>query len=137
MAKFKHIAIVSMDPAKLARFYEDVFDMKILNSSKSGATYLTDGYINLALLPNKAEGKPSGLNHFGFEIDDQAEIAARMEKAGLLAPGQRPRDRPYAERRGADPDGNNFDLSVHGFQAVEYEKDRERRTGADQDKIDA
>ena len=137
MAKLKHIAIVSMDPAKLAKFYEEVFDMKILNSSKSGATYLTDGYINLALLPNKAEGKPSGLNHFGFEIDDQAEIAARMEKIGMKPPGQRPRDRPYAETRGADPDGNNFDLSVHGFQSVEFEKDRERRTDADQEKIDA
>jgi len=81
MAKIKHIAIVTMDPPKLAEFYRDVFDMKILHSSNNGATYLTDGYINLALLPNKAEGKPNGLNHFGFEIDDQAEIAAKMEGA--------------------------------------------------------
>ena len=55
MAKIKHIAIVTMDPPKLANFYTKVFDMKILHQSKGGATYLTDGYINVALLPNKAE----------------------------------------------------------------------------------
>ena len=30
-------------------------------------------------------------------------------------PGKRPADRPYAETRGTDPDGNNFDLSVQGY----------------------
>ena len=65
MAKIKHIAIVTMDSEKLAKFYCDVFDMKILHASKSGATYITDGYINVALLPQSAEGKPNGLNHFG------------------------------------------------------------------------
>jgi catechol 2,3-dioxygenase-like lactoylglutathione lyase family enzyme len=137
MAKIKHIAIVTMDPPKLAEFYRDVFDMKILHSSNNGATYLTDGYINLALLPNKAEGKPNGLNHFGFEIDDQAEIAAKMEAAGVKAPGQRPRNRPYAETRGCDPEGNNFDLSVHGFQQVEYAADREKADGVEPEKVDA
>ena len=55
MAKIKHIAIVTMDAPKLADFYTKVFDMKILNTSKRGAMYLTDGYINVALLPNKAD----------------------------------------------------------------------------------
>ncbi len=43
MAKIKHIAIVTMDSEKLAKFYCDVFDMKILHASKTGATYITDG----------------------------------------------------------------------------------------------
>jgi catechol 2,3-dioxygenase-like lactoylglutathione lyase family enzyme len=130
MAKIKHIAIVTMDSEKLSRFYCEVFDMKILHASKNGATYITDGYINVALLPQSAQGKPNGLNHFGFEIDDQEEIARRMEAFGLKAPGQRPRNRPYAETRGCDPEGNNFDLSVHGFQTIEYEADREKEEGA-------
>ncbi len=137
MAKIKHIAIVTMDAPKLAEFYTKVFDMKILHSSKSGATYLTDGYINVALLPNKAEGKPNGLNHIGFEIDNQEEIARRIEAFGIKAPAQRPRNRPYAETRGCDPEGNNFDLSVHGFQEVEYEADRERGIKRVQEKVDA
>lgn len=47
-----------------------------------------------------------------------------MENFGADRPGVRPANRPYAETRGADPDGNNFDLSVHGFQTVEYKKER-------------
>lgn len=137
MAKIKHIAIVTMDAEKLAKFYCEVFDMKILSSSKSGATYITDGYINVALLPQKSEGKPSGLNHFGFEIDDQDEIAQKIEAFGLKAPGKRPRNRPYAETRGCDPEGNNFDLSVHGFQVIEYETDREKTPGAKPETVDA
>ncbi len=134
MAKIRHLAIVTLEPAKLAKFYEEVFDMERLNEG-DGAVYMTDGYITLALIPNTAQGKPSGLNHFGFQIEDQEEIGKRLEDYGLARPGKRPGNRPYAETRGTDPDGNNYDLSVHGFQAVEFNRDREAR--AKKEKIDA
>lgn len=118
MAKIKHLAIVSMDPSKLAKFYEEVFDMEILHTTRSGACFVTDGYITMALLPNKMEGKPNGLNHFGFHIDDQEEYARRIEAFGLKGPKKRPADRPYAETRVCDPEGNNIDLSVNGYQIV-------------------
>lgn len=127
MAKIKHIGIVSLDPARLAKFYEKVFDMKVLHRAKSGAVYMTDGYMNIALLPNKAEGKPNGLNHFGLHIDDQEEIAERLNKLDVAPPVDRPADRPFAEKRATDPDGNNFDLSVHGFQTVEYAAHRKKK----------
>ena len=76
------------------------------------------------MLPNKAEGKPNGLNHFGFQIEDADEITRRLEEYGMARPAQRPADRPYAETRATDPDGNNFDLSVHGFQKAETKSDR-------------
>jgi catechol-2,3-dioxygenase len=125
MAKIKHLAMITLDPDALAKFYCDVFDMKILERGKGGEVYLTDGYLTLALLNNKAEGKPNGLNHFGFQIDDQEEIAKRLTDYGLAQPAKRPADRPYAETRATDPDGNNFDLSVHGFQVVEFAKQRD------------
>ena len=136
MAKIKHIALITVDPERLAKFYEEVFEMKRLNSDGNGAIYMTDGYINVALLTNKAEGKPNGLNHFGFEIEDQEEIADRIEKWGINRPGERPADRPYAERRGMDPEGNNFDLSVHGFQDTEYKAERDTRVKP-KEKVDA
>jgi hypothetical protein len=40
-----------------------------------------------------------------------------MTTLGVRAPAKRPADRPYAETRGTDPDGNNFDLSVQGYGA--------------------
>ena len=39
----------------------------------------------------------------------------------------RPSTRPFAEHRAMDPDGNLFDISVHGFDHVEFASDREKK----------
>jgi catechol 2,3-dioxygenase-like lactoylglutathione lyase family enzyme len=118
--KIRHLAIITLDPERLAKFYEETFEMTRQTGIElppgSKAIFMTDGYITVALLEQKAEGKPPGLNHFGFKIDDQQEIDRRMKKFGLAGPAKRPADRTYAETRGTDPDGNNFDLSVAGFE---------------------
>jgi catechol 2,3-dioxygenase-like lactoylglutathione lyase family enzyme len=119
--KIKHLAIITLDPEKLAKFYEDVFGMTRLTRpadrpKKSKAVFMTDGYLTLALLHNKAEGKAPGLNHFGFQIDSQDETGGKLAAFGL-EPIQRPADRPYAETRTTDPDGNNIDLAVKGYGA--------------------
>ncbi len=124
--KIRHLAIVSLDPEKLAKFYCDVFDMEVVHRNDNGGLFITDGYLTVALLSNRALGKPSGLNHFGFQIEDAEEITARLTDFGIAPPVDRPADRPYAETRATDPDGNNFDLSVHGYQDVETPADREK-----------
>ena len=114
----RHIALITLDPERLATFYCETFGMTRINAPGAGgskARFVTDGYITLALLENKAEGKPSGINHFGFLIDDQEDMAARIERGGGLRPRPRPADRAFAETRGTDPDGNMFDLSVRGY----------------------
>jgi catechol 2,3-dioxygenase-like lactoylglutathione lyase family enzyme len=121
--KIRHLAIMTLDPEKLAKFYEQTFEMTRL-TGKAGvpgtkAVYMTDGYITLALLENKADGKPPGLNHFGWHVDDQDETSRRLVKGGVKAPARRPADRPYAETRATDPDGNNYDISVAGFGSEE------------------
>jgi catechol 2,3-dioxygenase-like lactoylglutathione lyase family enzyme len=88
---------------------------------------MTDGYFNIALLPNKGQDTPSGINHFGFHVEDTEEIARRIKAFGLNEPTKRPSTRPYAEHRATDPDGNLFDLSEHGFQDVETDADRARK----------
>lgn len=122
--RLRHLAIVTLDPDKLAGFYKDVFGMRELHRAPSGNVFLTDGTITLAILRNKSEGKPNGLNHIGFHIDDREEIEANLAKWGLAQPAKRPDDRPYAEVRMTDPDGNNIDLSLHGFERVETNVDR-------------
>ena len=119
MAKIKHIAIVCMDPPKLAQFYCEVFGMEVLErKGENGrkAVFLTDGYMNLALLSQKAEGKPNGLNHFGFQIEDIDAVKAGLKKWDVVGPAKRPPDRTYAEERATDPEGNNFDLNMSGYQ---------------------
>lgn len=117
MAKLRRLTVVSLDPERLACFYQDVFEMRRVPNPKGEAIYLSDGYFNLTVIPNRAEGKPSGLNHFGFDVEpmEAEKLLARFAKWGLPTPGSRPGKRSFADLRGTDPDGNNIDLSTHGF----------------------
>src|SRR3954468_24255005 len=91
--KIRHLAIITLDPERLAKFYEQTFEMTRLpakGASGSKAVYMTDGYITLALLENKAEGKPPGLNHFGWQVDDQDEITHRLGAGPAKGPRKPP-----------------------------------------------
>ena len=123
MAKIRHIAICAEDTAKMAEFYINTFGMVqvIARPAREGgppeekrAVYLSDGYINLAVLP--ANGEKEGIDHFGFQVDDPEEIARRGKDAGAqtgIAP--RPRDGRYAEFRIHDPVGTGIDLAKAGW----------------------
>src|SRR5207244_3021732 len=101
----RHIAIRTENTRQLADFYINTFGMVqvIARPAREGgppeekrAVYLSDGYINLAVLP--ANGEKEGIDHFGFQVDDPEEIARRGKDAGAqtgIAP--RPRDGRYAE----------------------------------------
>ena len=126
MAKIRHLAIKTKSPERLAAFYEQVFGLRRIRSEKSGAIYMSDGYLTLALLRNRGEATPSGINHFGFHVDEIDEIREKLNKFDEPLT-QRPADRPYAEYRAMDPDGNLFDVSVHGYDEAEFQAERESR----------
>ena len=130
MPKIRHLAIKTKDPARLANFYEEVFGMKVIHSERSGATYMSDGYLTLAILRNRGEATPSGINHFGFQVEDLQDVETKLAKWDEPMT-QRPSTRPFAEYRAMDPDGNLFDISVHGYDDVEYAADRERKKVAE------
>ena len=81
MAKIRHLAIKTKSPERLASFYEEVFGMKRLRTEKGGPIYMSDGYITLALLRNRGEATPSGINHFGFQVDDIAGIEDKLKNS--------------------------------------------------------
>ena len=113
MAKLRHLGIRTEDTGKLASFYVDVFDMKVIHKSKEegGTIFLSDGYFNLAIIPNKDQNATNGLYHFGFEVENGEAIVEKMKKINPnKLPKPRPNGRPYAEIRGSDPDGNYFDV---------------------------
>jgi predicted enzyme related to lactoylglutathione lyase len=128
MPKIRHLAIVARDPAALANYYQKVFDMKLIHASKLGAYFVSDGYLTLAIIQHRLTGSaPVGLNHFGFSVEDREEVMKRIKEFGLEEPKQRPDDRPYAEFRACDPEGNFFDLSVHGFEDAQDSGERATR----------
>jgi catechol 2,3-dioxygenase-like lactoylglutathione lyase family enzyme len=127
MAKIRHLAIKTVDPHRLAKFYCDAFDMKVVKESgPDRPVYLTDGYLILALLQCRPGDIPPGINHFGISVDDVDATCKKLAKLGWAEPKARPSDRPYAELRAMDPDGNQFDLS--GFDEEQYltEHDKKR-----------
>jgi catechol 2,3-dioxygenase-like lactoylglutathione lyase family enzyme len=133
--KIRHLAILARKPKKMADYYMKVFDMELIHKNATGdAFFLSDGYITLAVLPHKLEKDGSlGINHFGFQIDSVDDMMKKIAAFDpeIEEPKKRPADRPYAEFRGCDTEGNGFDLSEHGFERAESNEERDaKKAGA-------
>jgi methylmalonyl-CoA/ethylmalonyl-CoA epimerase len=128
MARIRHIAISVPDPKKTAEFYMKTFGLKQLgetNSPLATGVYLSDGFVNVALLKYKtdeAAGKERGkdyvgIHHFGFQVEDLKEAGSRIEDNGgtffLDLPEQK--ETLYYEQKWRDPNGIIFDISHHGW----------------------
>jgi len=134
MARIKHIALTTRDPDKVAAFYKDALGLKEIRRSPKGAVFLTDGYINLAILNWKTEKDEdvgangpnyNGIHHFGFEVDDLDEACQKLQAAratpltrkdGIdvaMVPGRR-----NVEMKWAGPDEVVFDISHTGWDVV-------------------
>ena len=120
MARIRHVAIRTPDPEKTAAFYMEVFGLREVGLASSGY-YLSDGHINLAIIPigpeREIEGPhlQPGINHFGFEVEDIAAIAPICKELGAADEVTRRPPNREAESRVHDPDGNSIDLSQHGW----------------------
>lgn len=119
MAKIRHIAIKTQDPARLAAFYKTTFGMKevprLAPKEGSRSIYLSDGYINLAILP--ASDGQEGIDHFGFQVENAEETNRTATNAGArrgIVPN--PRDGRFAEFHISDPVGQRVDLSEQGWR---------------------
>jgi catechol 2,3-dioxygenase-like lactoylglutathione lyase family enzyme len=129
MGRIRHIALGSNDPASLARFYVETFGMQLvhrhpgLRFKGTEAFYVSDGYINLAILP-AGEGRPEGLNHFGFQVESMQETSERAVATSAQR-GIKEKDsyvdgkwagNNFAEASIADPEGIFIDLSEKGWK---------------------
>jgi catechol 2,3-dioxygenase-like lactoylglutathione lyase family enzyme len=127
MARIRHIVFNTTDVERMVKFYVEVMGMKIKHRSSTGGVSLTDGYIDFSIHANKIDGKPSGFNHFGFEVEDNDAVAAKFKDKGYRAPIKRPGDRLFAEYRAIDPDGNNFDISANGYEQLRPDRDMTKK----------
>ena len=59
MARLKHIAIRTPDVTGTVAFYKEAFGLEEVGKGRSGI-YLSDGYINLAILNLKTPTSPAG-----------------------------------------------------------------------------
>ena len=117
MAKIRHIAILASDTTRLSNFYKSCFGLKEVARSgpEQRAIYLSDGHINLAILP--ARGRKEGIYHFGFEVESvENGMSAAVEAGGKKGSNSLPKDGRFAEAFVVDPVGTRVDLSEQGWK---------------------
>lgn len=131
MARIKHIAIRTPDPHKTAAFYKEVFGLEEVGQAGAGV-YLSDGYINLAILKSKDQGNSqsprdvpgyAGIDHLGFQVDSVDDTCQKLEAAGATAmisrldvhhaPTTGPRS--FYEIKYQGPDNQEIDITELGW----------------------
>jgi len=114
-SRVNHVAIASDQYALNGRFYESLFGMKPSSKPRPArSVVLGDGYVGMNVIPRR-DGRTSGLDHFGIEVDDVEDTIARIAKFdSSLSAVKRPPIRPFAAYSAHDPDTNIFDLSQKG-----------------------
>jgi catechol 2,3-dioxygenase-like lactoylglutathione lyase family enzyme len=138
MARIRHIAMTTKEPAKVAEFYKSAFGLKELRRSPNGAVFLTDGHINVAVLNLKdnksadvgAHGENfTGIHHFGFEVDDLDGAVKQLQLANAeQLTGKDHVDTTMAagghanfEMKWSGPDGVVIDISHTGWELTPRE----------------
>ncbi len=127
----RHIAYNTHDPEGMRQFYSEVLGLREVRGSyayrRDGKLnrFVGDGCTNLALHPFYNSASPGhemkfGINHIGFLVTDLK--AAIEDLSSAVAIQKRPDDRPYAESRFTDPDGNRLDLSQDKGWEVDLNK---------------
>jgi len=85
-------------------------------TAPGGVPFACDGGINMALLRTSDWIRPN-LNHFGLLVKDAYGLLKGINEENPMRLDQRPQDRPFAEYRVFDPEGNAMDLSQRkGFK---------------------
>jgi len=128
MPRVKQMAIVCDNAERLEEYYCRWFGFEKLGGGPGGSLYLTDGYLNLALL-KKGPGLPEenqdlGLHHVGFQVESIEEVKKRIaELDPSIRLEKRPKEDPYSEYRIAFPEPQGFaiDVSEKGY-GVDGEK---------------
>jgi hypothetical protein len=130
MGKIRHIAITAEDPFVTAELFKRGLGLKEISRGDSDLArevYLTDGYINLAIVCwKRTKQNPNpypdgyGLDHFGVQVEDLDVAEARVKDIGATLQPPPKVDlsalggRLFFEKKYTLA-GVKFDLSSHGW----------------------
>lgn len=127
MARIRHIAIASNDPAKAAAFYKAAFGLREVRRNGGTGTVsdkpapgsaigLTDGELNLTFIKFALDQTGvgldyTGIHHFGVQVDDMDKQAVVLEHLGA----------PCIARRDAIPPGAHMEIKFRGPDDVVFD----------------
>ena len=155
MARIRHIALVTDDPAKTAEFYKQHFGLTELyrrpGDTGEKGVWLSDGYIYFAVLKYGEPGAPKlgpgqtsemrGIHHIGFYVDDEEATAKSLRQADYSPV---PIPKPYGAQEGRmaamgdapnlkylGPDDVQIDIRSRGWnEAISFAMQRYELTPA-------
>ncbi len=81
MPNLRQLVIAAEDPERLAKFYQEVFDLEKIDDNQ-GALFLSDGTFNLGLLP-EADPEKCGFRHLGFDTARVESIRKKLAHVGM------------------------------------------------------
>jgi catechol 2,3-dioxygenase-like lactoylglutathione lyase family enzyme len=130
MARIRHIALATDDPAKTAEFYKQHFGLTELyrrpGDTGEKGVWLSDGYIYFAILKYGEPGVPKlgvgqtsdirGIHHIGFYVDDEQATAKSLEEASF-----KPVPMERSERAETTPMGDAVNLKYLGPDDVQLD----------------
>ena len=116
MAKIRHIAYRAEDVDAMAKFFVDAMGMKMIQKRKNNAIDLSDGSVNITVLPLRAgttDGEPAkkpGIDHIGFSAANDQEQIRMLEAAGATKAGAINLGTAYYEDKFKGPEGIIIDV---------------------------
>jgi catechol 2,3-dioxygenase-like lactoylglutathione lyase family enzyme len=126
MAKIRHIAYRAADVDAMANFFVNALGMTIKQKRKNNAIDLSDGTVNITVLPLTGTGMPDrrpGIDHIGFTAENDAEAFQMMEAAGAKKAGTINLGTAYYEDKFVGPEGIIVDVG-HWVGAAPLQKDK-------------
>lgn len=98
-----HLAMRVLEPARIARFYQDVFDLRLAKETgEDGVHHLTDGVLTFEIMPWRIKDfaeagivERPALDHIGFSVES---IDAYKHDLELLV-AESPEAAPWADKR--------------------------------------
>ena len=106
MARIKHIALTTKEPATVAEFYKSAFGLRELRRN-NGNVFLTDGYIHVAVLKTKGEEAP-----------DMGAHGQRLTAKGVSDAEMGDGRHANFEQKWSGPDGVVLDVSHTGWEGT-------------------
>jgi catechol 2,3-dioxygenase-like lactoylglutathione lyase family enzyme len=88
--QFNHIALRAAKPARIAEFYQKVFELKETGEpTEEGGISLTDGKVRLLIRPcndRLYRGMRQGIDHIGFRVESVEQVKKEIAELSRSAP---------------------------------------------------
>jgi len=103
------LAVQVPDPDEACAFYQEQFDLKVVERTKNGDIRLSDGTAALLLTQSQVRPK-AGVQYFGIQVADLAGLKNRLQADGVAFTEQ-----AEGQIQFADPEENHVVVSEYGW----------------------